>query len=58
MWVADTPVEELVIGSWHFSTPLLYSMVYNGLYLIPDTLICLLLALIVAKPVLRVLKSR
>ena len=58
MWVADTPVEELVIGSWHFSTPLLYSMVYNGLYLVPDTIICLLLALIVAKPVLRVLKSR
>lgn len=58
MWVADTPVEELVIGSWHFSTPLLYSMVYNGLYLVPDTLICLLLALLVAKPVLRVLKSR
>ena len=40
MWVADTPVSELVIGNWQFSTPVTYSLVYNGAYLIPDTLIC------------------
>lgn len=58
MWVADTPVENLVIGAWHFNSPLLYSMVYNGIYLIPDTFICLLLAFLLAKPVMKVLQAK
>ena len=57
MWVADTPVSELVIGSWHFSTPVTYSLVYNGAYLIPDTLICLLLAALVGKRLLKAIKG-
>ena len=57
MWVADTPVSELVIGSWQFSTPVTYSLVYNGAYLIPDTLICLLLAALVGKRLLKAIKG-
>lgn len=58
MWVADTPVEELTIGAVHFSSPLLYSIVYNGAYLIPDTLICLLLAFLIAKPLVKIMKTK
>ena len=57
MWVADTPVSELVIGNWQFSTPVTYSLVYNGAYLIPDTLICLLLAALVGKRLLKAIKG-
>ena len=58
MWVADTPLEDLVIGSTQFSSPLLYSVVYNGAYLIPDTLICLLLAFLIAKPLVKIMKAQ
>jgi len=58
MWVADTPVEELTVGTMHFSSPLLYSIVYNGAYLVPDTLICLLLALLIAKPLVKIMKTK
>ena len=58
MWVAGTPVEELAVGSMRFSSPLLYSIVYNGAYLIPDTLICLLLAFLIAKPLIRIMKAK
>ena len=58
MWVADTPVEELTIGTMQFSSPLLYSIVYNGAYLVPDTLICLLLAFLIAKPVVKIMKTK
>ena len=58
MWVADTPLEELTIGSIQFNSPLLYSVVYNGAYLIPDTLICLLLAFLIAKPLVRIMKTK
>ena len=34
------------------------SLVYNGTYLIPDTLICMILALLIAKPVMKILKSK
>ena len=57
MWVADTPVSELVIGNWQFSTPVTYSLVYNGAYLIPDTLICLLMAALVGKRLLKAIKG-
>lgn len=58
MWVADTPLEELTIGTIQFSSPLLYSIVYNGAYLIPDTLICLLLAFLIAKPLVKIMKTK
>ena len=58
MWVADTPLEELTIGAVHFNSPLLYSIVYNGAYLIPDTLICLLLAFLIAKPLIKIMKTK
>ncbi|MBR4332827.1 MAG: energy-coupled thiamine transporter ThiT [Clostridia bacterium] len=58
MWVADTPVEELTIGTMQFSSPLLYSIVYNGAYLVPDTLICLLLAFLIAKPLVKIMKTK
>ncbi len=58
MWVADTPLEELTIGAVQFSSPLLYSIVYNGAYLIPDTLICLLLAFLIAKPLVKIMKTK
>ncbi|MBQ6804174.1 MAG: energy-coupled thiamine transporter ThiT [Clostridia bacterium] len=34
------------------------SLVYNGTYLIPDTLICMVLAVLIAKPIMRILKSK
>ena len=33
------------------------SLVYNGTYLIPDVIICMILAAIIAKPVMRIMKS-
>ncbi len=58
MWVAGSSPEELMIGSIQFQSPLLYSIVYNGVYLIPDTLICLVLALFVGKRLIQVMKQR
>ena len=34
------------------------SLVYTGTYLIPDTLICMVLAVLIAKPIMRILKSK
>ncbi|MBR5108769.1 MAG: energy-coupled thiamine transporter ThiT [Clostridia bacterium] len=58
MWVADTAVEDLVIGAMHFNSPLLYSIVYNGAYLLPDTAICLLLAFLTARPLLKIMNAK
>lgn len=58
MWVADSAPEDLVIGSTQFSSPLLYSIVYNGTYLVPDTLICLVLAFLVGKQLIKVMKRK
>ncbi|MBR4360848.1 MAG: energy-coupled thiamine transporter ThiT [Clostridia bacterium] len=60
MWAADTLArgKVLKIGSTVYDSSLLYSMLYNGAYLIPDTIICLLLALLIAKPVMKVLKAK
>ena len=46
------------IGEMEFSSPVLYSIVYNGVYLIPETAICLLLAWLIAKPVMKVMKAQ
>ena len=35
----------------------LASLIYNGTYLVPDTIICIILAVIVAKPVMRIMKA-
>lgn len=58
MWVAGSAPEDLVIGSTQFSSPLLYSIVYNGTYLVPDTLICLVLAFLVGKQLVKVMKRK
>ena len=58
MWIADTPVEELVIGSMQFHSPLLYSIVYNGAYLVPDTVICLVLAFLIARPLVKIMQAK
>ena len=34
------------------------SLVYNGTYLIPDTLICIILAILIAKPVMKVMQRQ
>ena len=59
MWAQDSIAngDALVIGSTTYSSSLLYSMVYNGVYIIPDMLICLLLAFIVGKQILKIMKS-
>ena len=58
MWANEYIDYGLTIGSMEFSSPVLYSMVYNGVYLIPETVICLVLAFLVAKPVMRVMKAQ
>lgn len=50
--------QPLEIGEMTFSSPILFSMVYNGVYLIPETAICLLLAWLIAKPVMKVMKAK
>lgn len=61
MWALDSiakdPETVLSVGSWQFSSPVTYSLVYNGAYLIPDTLICLLLAALVGKRLLKAIKG-
>ena len=58
MWANEYFDYGLTIGNMEFSSPVLYSMVYNGVYLIPETVICLLLAFLIAKPVMRVMKAQ
>lgn len=45
-------------GYMFWDTALWPSLVYNGTYLIPDTLICMVLAAFIAKPVMRILKAK
>lgn len=45
-------------GYMFWETDLWPSLVYNGTYLIPDTIICMVLAVFIAKPVMRVLKGK
>ncbi len=58
MWANEYFDYGLKIGSMEFSSPVLYSMVYNGVYLIPETIICLVLAFLIAKPVMRIMKAK
>ena len=45
-------------GYMFWDTAFWPSLVYNGTYLIPDTLICMVLAAFIAKPVMRILKAK
>ena len=59
MWAADTLSSggALQIGSTVYSSSLLYSIVYNGAYLVPDTVICLILAALLGKRLLKMMKA-
>ena len=54
--VADYAPEDLVINGMSLGSPLLYSAVYNGIYLIPEMVICILLALLVGERLLKEMK--
>ena len=56
MWVAEYGMSELM--GITFNSPLLYSAVYNGLYLVPDTVICLLLARLSGKRLVKIMRSK
>lgn len=60
MWAAESLAQGwgLEINGVTYSSSALYSLVYNCTYLVPDTIICLILALLIAKPVLKVLKAK
>lgn len=58
MWAYEYLDYGLTIGSLTFSSPWLYSIVYNGVYLIPETAICLLLSWLIARPVMRVMQGK
>lgn len=45
-------------GYVFWDTALWPSLVYNGAYLIPDTAVCILLAAVLGRPVMKILKSR
>ena len=45
-------------GILYWDTAPWASLVYNGTYLIPDTLVCMVLAAFIAKPVMRILKAK
>ena len=57
MWAYEYLDYGLKIGSMEFSSPILYSMVYNGVYLLPEMAICLLLAFLIAKPVMKIMRT-
>ena len=44
-------------GIMFWETAPVASLVYNGTYLIPEIVICIILAFIIAKPVMRIMKS-
>ena len=61
MWASDSLAKgyALTVGSADLSgVPLWYSIVYNGVYLIPDTVICLILALLVGRQLVRIMKQK
>ena len=58
MWAYEYLDYGLKIGTVEFSSPILYSIVYNGVYLLPEMVICMLLAFLIARPVLRMMKTK
>ena len=60
MW-ADSYIAQgwaLEIAGKTYDSPVLYSVVYNGTYLIPELAICIILSFMIAKPVMRIMKSQ
>ena len=51
-------ISATLAGYMFWDTAFWASLVYNGTYLIPDTLICIVLALLVAKPVMKILQAK
>ena len=50
-------VSATLAGYMFWGSALWPSLVYNGTYLIPDTLICIVLAFLIAKPVMKAMKT-
>ena len=42
---------------WGLYVAMVIALVYNGTYLIPEVVICIVLAVIIAKPVMRIMKA-
>lgn len=51
-------ISATLAGYMFWDTALWPSLVYNGTYLIPDTLLCILLAFLIAKPVMKIMKAK
>lgn len=51
-------VSATLAGFMFWGSALWPSLVYNGTYLIPDTLICIVLAFLIARPVMKILQSK
>lgn len=51
-------ISATLAGYVFWDTALWPSLVYNGTYLIPETAICIILAVFIAKPVMRILKAK
>ena len=63
MWAFDSvrqgwALEIELFGTTHTFSPWPYSIVYNALYMIPETIICVVLAALIAKPVIRIMKGK
>ena len=63
MWAYDSLGEGWdlaieVFGTTRTFSPWPYSIVYNALYMIPETVICVLLAVFLAKPLMRSMKGK
>ncbi len=56
--VADYAPEELVINNTVMGSKFIFSVVYNGVYLLPEMAICLLLAALIGPRLLRELKRQ
>ena len=50
-------ISATLAGYMFWGSALWPSLVYNGTYLIPDTLICIVLAFLIAKPVMKAMKT-
>ena len=59
MWANDSIAQGwgLEIAGKTYDSQVLYSVVYNGTYLIPEVIICIVLSFIIAKPVMRIMKT-
>ncbi len=56
--VIGRAISATLAGIMFWETAPLASLVYNGTYLIPEIVICIILSLAIAKPVMKVLKAK